>query len=232
VQVETGDGHVPAKLVLTPIFRYSDQPRRIVDATLWAWIHEGRLVAFQKIEATASNDRPRWTYCFASFSENPLDVRWSAEMKYQTQTAGVGFHRLPDAPAPSEKAFVRTQQMKQLARRFSATIENLPDGGNKEVMRLLPKPVFLYPQRPEVPTLAVFGLTSGGTNPDAYIILQVESDENELHWQYGARRMTTGGVSVKLDQDTVWETKWINATGGAVPKEAWIYFYRDREENP
>jgi hypothetical protein len=122
--------------------------------------------------------------------------------------------------------------MKQLARRFSASIENLPDGGNKEVMRLLPKPVFLYPQRPEVPTLAVFGLTSGGTNPDAYIILQVESDENELHWQYGARRMTTGGVSVKLDQDTVWETKWINATGGAVPKEAWIYFYRDREENP
>jgi hypothetical protein len=231
VNVKTEDGLERAKLIPTPVFRYSDQPRRIADASLWVWVHEGRLVAVQKIEANQRTKQPRWTYCFASFSSTPLDVRWPNRDRFETKGQEVRFQDVPRTPAPSEKPFVRLQQMKQIARRFTATIENLPDGSNAENMRLLPKPVFLYPQQPELPTLAVFGFASSGTNPDAYLVLQTEADGDSLKWTYGLRRMTTGGVTVKLDTDTVWETEWIDAIGGPVGQEGWIFFYEEREQD-
>src|SRR5262245_20700702 len=54
----------------SPIFRYDDQPRRFIDATIWAWTDQGRPVAFQKIEAVEFGDPAApdstWQYCFAS----------------------------------------------------------------------------------------------------------------------------------------------------------------------
>lgn len=231
VSVGTGDRTETAKLIPAPVFRYSDQQRRIVDASLWAWVHEGRLVAFQKIEANRNVIQPRWTYCFASFAPAPLEVRWPNGDLFETKGQEVRFQDVPSAPAPSEKSFVRLQQMKQTARRFSATIANRPEGSDPETMRLLPKPVFLYPQRPEIPSLAVFGFTSSGTNPDAYLILQAEADETGGKWRYGLRRMTTGGVTVKLDHETVWETDWVKPVGGPVGEEGWIFFYEEREQD-
>jgi hypothetical protein len=231
VQVESTGGKQAAKLIATPIFRYSDQPRHIVDASLWAWIHNGRLVAFQKIEALSfPNEQMKWQYCFASFSSDRLDVRWPSADRFQTNRAGVVFQEFPKAPTPAEKEFIRTQQMKQLARRFSATISNRPDGSNPEVMRLLPKPVFIYPQKPATPTLAIFGLTSNGTNPDAYIILQIESKADRQEWTYGVRRMTTGAVQVSLDDNTIWTSEYVDYT--PIPKEAWTFFQVSSDESP
>lgn len=120
--------------------------------------------------------------------------------------------------------------MKQLARRISATISDRPDGSDKEVMRLLPKPVFLFPQKPATPTLAIFGLTSNGTNPDAYIILQIESESDRPKWTYGVRRMTTGAVQVSLDDNTIWTSEYVDYT--PIPKEAWTFFQVSSDESP
>lgn len=229
VRVGGQDGAQSAELIPTPVFRYSDQPRRIADATLWAWVHDGRLVALQKIEASRQNSR--WTYCFASFSAAPLEVRWPNRDLFEATGREVGFQDVPKGPAPSDKPFVRLQQMKQMAGRFTATIENRPDGTNSENMRLLPKPVFLYPPQPELPTLAVFGYASSGTNPDAFLVLQAEADGDSLKWTYGLRRMTTGGVTVKLEGETVWETGWIKPIGGPVEQEGWTFFYEMREQD-
>jgi hypothetical protein len=43
-------GHAAAELIASPLFHYTDQPRRIVDATLWGWISDGRMLANCKIE--------------------------------------------------------------------------------------------------------------------------------------------------------------------------------------
>ncbi len=64
------------QLLNSPVFRFDDQPRSIVDATMWVWTDGGRPVAFEKIEATAVG-RPGWTNCFASVGEKLLAVKWS-----------------------------------------------------------------------------------------------------------------------------------------------------------
>jgi hypothetical protein len=231
VAVKTNEEKIDAELIAAPVFRYSDQPRKIIDASLWAWVHDGRLVALQKIEATNSIvNQPRWTYCFASFTSAPLEVRWSNGESFETKGSEVKFQDVPNAPAPSEKPFVRLQQMKQVAARFSATISGRKDGSDLDTMRLFPKPVFLHPQHPELPTLVVFGFSSSGTNPDAYLVLQVDADGEGSKWTYALRRMTTGAVTVKLDDDTVWETKWLRPVGGAVDEEAWMLIYENRKE--
>jgi hypothetical protein len=43
-----------------PIFRYSDQPRHILDATIWVWGRSGRPNVLQKIELTDVADRTRY----------------------------------------------------------------------------------------------------------------------------------------------------------------------------
>src|SRR5262245_24530204 len=46
----TGDAKGRADLITQPLFHYTDEPRRITDATLWGWTFEGRLLAVCKIE--------------------------------------------------------------------------------------------------------------------------------------------------------------------------------------
>lgn len=231
VKVKTEGGQEGAELVPTPVFRYSDQPRRIVDASLWAWLHDGRLIALQKIEAVlAADDELLWQYCFASFTSSRLDVRWPRAPRFQTSAPGVIFREFPKAPAPSERQFVRLQQMKRLSSRFRATISDQPVASDEEVMRLLPKPVFVYPQKPASPVLGVFGLTSNGTNPDAYVIVRVESDDDGLKWTYGTRRMTTGAVTVTLNGKQVMETDYLTTSPPA--REAWTFFQVSRIKTP
>lgn len=232
VEIDTKDGKQAATLVPAPIFRYDDQPRRITDASLWAWIDKGRLVAFQKVEVNDQYEVPRWTFCFASFAHDPLEVTWPEGRQFQAAAPGVAMHEIRDAPTPATQSFARTQQMKRLAERFSATIVNTPDGSNVQEMRLLPKPVFLYPPKPAVPTVAVFGLTCNGTNPDAYVVLQVESVGGKETWSYGIRRMTTGGVRVRLDDQEVWKTKWLRNQAKPDRAEAWTFFYIERKADP
>jgi hypothetical protein len=230
ISVKAADGKEKATLIPTAVFRYSDTERKIVDATLWAWVHNDRLVALQKIEATnAFINNPRWTYCFSSFNSAPLEVRWPNGETFATKGTEVKFHDVPDAPAPAEQPFQRLQQMKQMAGRFTGTISNTPDGSKPNNLRMFPKPVFLYPERPQVPKLEVFGLSAFGTNPDVYLLLQTERDSDGEKWTYAVRRMTNGGVKMKLDDNTVWEEAHIAAMGATVEEEGWKFFHASRK---
>ena len=138
---------------------------------------------------------------------------------------------LPGAPRPTVREFVRVQQMKRLSQRFSATITTVGDGSQVQEMRLLPKPVFIYPAKPAAPTVALFGLTTNGTNPDAYVVVQVNASGDAPIYTYGLRRMTLNGVRVRLDEEQVWETKEVEWPRQPDAQEAWTFFYTPREGN-
>src|SRR4051794_163150 len=48
------------ELIPKPLFHYSDEPRRILDATLWGWTREGRLIAVCKIEKYDHSPERTW----------------------------------------------------------------------------------------------------------------------------------------------------------------------------
>lgn len=70
-----------AKMLPQPVFRYSDQPRFIQDATVWAWGETGRPLALCKIEryqrGPNSRDPRLWLINLVSLSTELIEAEWS-----------------------------------------------------------------------------------------------------------------------------------------------------------
>jgi len=218
VRYQHGEGQL--KLVDSPVFRYDDQPRRFLDATMWVWTDQGRPVAFQKIEA----EPHVWGHCFTSLAERLLEVEWSGHSPYRSTEPGIAFRSLPDAPDVPTRSSMRSLELRNLAREFSARIVVDRDG-NSEQMRLLSTPIFEYAEpRSNLVSGAVFGFATNGTNPDLLLVLEArtEPEQNTSRWHFGAARMTIGGVALKHRETTVAEFPYVEPHAAAFP--TWTFF--------
>lgn len=217
------------RLVDKPVFRYDDQPRRFIDATVWVWTHEGRPVALEKIEArvNARTGVSEWGYCFTSLASQRLRVAWDENRSYQSREPGLRFLPVPDAPAVAEKSFARRRQLRELARNFTVRILTNPDTNNSQEMRLLATPLLEYDEvGGTVPKGAVFAFSTNGTNPDFVLVLESRPKAGELAWHYAAARLTTGGLTVKHLDRVVWEVPFISHYN---PLPTWAFFETPRE---
>jgi hypothetical protein len=222
----------PIELVKTPVFRYSDQPRQFIDATLWVWTNDGRPVAFQKIEAlefAAEATRPSlWQLCFASVSADFVVAQWPEGRSFQSTEPGLTFRALSESPAVATGNSQRKRQAREIVRKFSARIVTNPTNNTTQEMRLLTTPIFDYDDRSTGEFMgSVFGLSTNGTNPDVLIVLEVQGQNDKLAWHFAPARMTSGGVTLTYRDSKVWETKWLNASEGPFP--TWTYFVVPRQ---
>lgn len=222
VRFENGDPQ--PEIVPRPVFRYDDQPRRFLDATMWVWTDGERPVAFEKIEAMPQD----WQFCFTSVADDLLDVQWSGGRRYRSIEPGIDMRPLPGAPNPATQSSKRKLEIRKLARDFSARIIVAPVAKNSEVMRLLSTPIYEYadPKTDEFRG-GVLGFTTNGTNPDVLVILEASGDAEDLSWHYAAARMTTGGVTLKYRDQAVWEVEYVNRQA-AYP--TWTFFHTPRKD--
>lgn len=186
--------------VETPVMRFSAPAIGVQDATLWCFTHGQRPVCMLKVES-----RPTTFTCgVTSLSAKRIEVRWDESRLFRTDKAGLTFKELPDAPEPASTERGRTLQMKQITRRFSATFTFADE---KESMRLLPAPLYRYSQADTgIVDGAVFGFVSTGTNPNAFLVVELQrAASGKLVWQYGLARLTIAAVSVRLDDEPVWD---------------------------
>jgi hypothetical protein len=78
------------RLMPQPLFHYTDEPRRITDATLWGWTHAGRLVAICKIEKYDIDDpAKKWLYCFGSLAPELVETEWDWGHTWSAQKPGI-----------------------------------------------------------------------------------------------------------------------------------------------
>ena len=224
----TGD-QTPFELRPNPIFRYSDQPRGFVDATLWAWEPAGatgRPVLIAKVEAAISQARvPYWHFCVVSLADEPVTADRLAATK-----AGLELHIIPESPEAADTPAIRQRQMKNLIGRFEATIFNTnPDTKKPEPqeMRLLVTPIHRYTDEANgLLDGMIFGLTTNGTNPDMAVVIESRGKKDSpFEWKYGIVKMTIAEVHVRLDRNEV----WMSPRNG--PRETWDSFTKmPREE--
>jgi hypothetical protein len=227
VTYESGTGE--PQLAGKPVFRYDDQPRRFIDATVWAWTDGGRPVAFQKIEASIDDvtGAAKWGYCFASLSESRIVAAWEHGKKFRTTEAGVAFRPMPDAPAVAPRSVARKRQARDLSREFSARILLNPRTDSTEEMRLLTTPIHEYVDSSGEYLGAAFGYSTSGRNPDLLILIEAREAEGRLAWHFAPVRMTIGGVTIKLHEKTVWDVPYIEPEPQNLP--TWTFFYRTRK---
>jgi hypothetical protein len=227
VAYESGAGKLT--FVENPVFRYDDQPRRFIDATVWAWTDRGRPVAFQKVEASIDDvtAESKWGYCFASLSEDRLAVEWEHGKKFRSTEPGVVFLPLDGAPPVATRSAARKRQARDLSRGFSARILLNPRTNDTEEMRLLATPIHEYDDPAGEYLGAAFGYSTGGRNPDLLILIEIRKHDGKLVWHYAPVRMTIGGVTVKLQEKSVWEVPFIEPRPQDLP--TWTFFYRPRK---
>jgi hypothetical protein len=212
-----------------PLFRYSDQPRGFVDATLWAWGPPGRPAAVAKVEAAVNGNVAYWQFCIASLADRPLRIDFVNQRKLTAPRAGLTMKTFPDAPGPADRPAPRQRQMKSLAGRFDATIHSRHLDTKelvKQEMRLLPSPVHRYAdEQNDLHDGMIFGLTTNGTNPDMLIVIELRGNQGDRpQWQYGIAKMTYSEVHIRLDKTEVYKSPV------SEPLETWTYFQAPREE--
>lgn len=231
--VQLGDDKpVLLKASAEPLFRYSDEPRDILDATMWAYGTPGRPAAIQKIEVYHDRGAAKWFYCLASFSEGLLKTNWRDGETWSSQKPGITFRTLADAPQPAASAFQRLLQMKTVSRRFDALLFNEPtDNPVKKPVNLrpLPRPLYRYSDLKEgIEDGALFGFATNGTNPDTLLAIEVHRAGVSGHtWKYGLVRMTLYQVIVKLDNIQVWQVPYVPYQGPDRPSkfDSWLFFH-------
>jgi hypothetical protein len=220
---------VAGQWIAEPLFRYSDQPRDVLDAALWAWVVDGRPIAFQKVEAYRETTNWRRIYCLASLSPDRISVEWPNRSRWSAKKPGVVFRTLPQPGEVAESNVGRLLQMRRFARRFSATIVDEPINRRQE-MRLLPQPIFRYahPQSGLIDG-AVFSFATNATAPDALLTIELQqpTDKGDANteaageWRYALTGMTKCGLSVRFDGKEVWSKEDVRGPGDF---ENWLYF--------
>jgi hypothetical protein len=225
VSVAVGSQVTRATLQSNPLMKYTDVPRQIEMATLWVWHEEGRPVAIGKVEAYQRKEGPKWLYCFASASTGLVDGKWPEGRSFHARKPGIEWTALK-GPAPLENAAGRRRQMKELFRRFTATVRD-DFLKTSDELRPLARPLHEYtsPKHGVVQGI-LCGFAANGTNPDVLIALEAVSAADDpdrpKSWRYGVICMTATGVSVKLDKTEVFTRAYTDSPGDY---DTWTWFW-------
>jgi hypothetical protein len=215
-----------ARLIPRPLFEYTDQPRRILDATLWGWTSEGRLLSICKIERYDRNvQASEWLLCFGSLSSGLVEAEWQDGHHWSARKPGMELAPIGGAPDAAQGMAARLRQMKDIAKRFDATMIDGPD--KRQQMRLLPRPLYRYEEPAgDLRDGAVFGLTSNGTNPDAVLVVELHRAQAPApEWKFGVTGMTTSALSVRFDDKEVWTKP---SSPAMRSYENWVWFWENQ----
>jgi hypothetical protein len=218
------------KLVPQPVFRYDDQPRRFIDATMWVWTDRGRPVAFEKVEAMIHRDtgEAQWGYCFTSVTEDQVAIRWNESHNYHSKEAGINFQPLEGAPEVFEKESQQKRQARDLAKGLSARVVIDPKNNVTQEMRLLTTPVYEYTdEKTKEYAGAVFALSTNGTNPDLLVLLEPREAGGKTKWHIAPARMTSGGVTLSFRDKKVWDCPFVSPR--EAPFATWTFFQIPRK---
>lgn len=219
----SGNQQERAQLVGEPLVRYSDQPRVMADATMWAFGKPGRPQAMLKVEAYRRDDGTLvWLYSLGSLADSLITVQWGDGHRWKSKQPGLKWQPLSPAPPAEETPVSRLRQMKDFGRRF--TVRSHDPAHGKEELRLLPQPIHRYADpKAGIVDAAIFGFASFGTNPNALVLIELHKDATGSAWRFAPARATDAGLEVCLDGQQVWAAPV--SVVGPVELDTWLYFW-------
>lgn len=214
-----------AAMIPKPLFRYDDQPRQILDATLWGWGEKGRPLALCKIEKYRDRNEGAfvWCYCMASLSTAAIEMDADDDHRWIQKKPGIVIKPLEVDSEPPESPVARLRRMKGIASEFSASMW---DTGGREQLRLLPRPLYRYTDEENgITDGAIFTFASFGTNPTILLIIEARTTgDSAPAWRYAITAMTAAPIQVTRDGKTIWSAPVSQALGMGSPNP-WAYFY-------
>lgn len=202
---EIADKSVEDQLVEAPLLHYNNPAGETLDATLWAWGRQGRPVALASISQELSDSRiTKWSCELVSLADEPVLLTAKPGWSWAPKTSGINWKPLADAPAPGETAVVRARQMKEFARRYSAT--GIYHEGKEVVeLRLMDRPLSRYSEPDAGLVDGAIHAFAAGTNPEVLLLVECREEKSGRVWRHGFARMGAGQLIARLGDTVVWQ---------------------------
>jgi hypothetical protein len=179
------DAKEDARRLAEPVLRWWQPVRGGDDGALYLWVRDGRPVAAVTFFTFKLPEGTRWvTHEHHSFAAEPVEATWKHRVVWRTSRPGLEFKPVPDAPLPASTPPARLRQMQALVRDFSAN--TVDDKGSKWPLRPLVTPLYRY----EGKTDGVLCALVQGTDPEAFVLLEVRGEGTDARWQFAAARFT------------------------------------------
>ena len=194
-----------------PVIRFTTDS--IDEGDIFLWTDAGRpAVAVQVFRLEESPGQYLWLHEFQSLADGPLRLSSDGELLWHPEQGGLKWQMIPADSPPSTAAALRLSQMKQLARRFSASeqtpgLKTNTDQLTNFELELKPRQILRY-KAPQHGTIdgAVFWMTKNGeSDPELLLIIEAfEGEQARSGWRYAAAPLTCWPVQLRLeDQQTV-----------------------------
>ena len=218
VKVDIDGEFVERQILDIPLLHYHNLPGETLDATLWAWGSGGRPIALASIsrERNVSNIE-KWSCELVSLADKPVMLTAIPGWKWAPATSGIEWKPVADAPVAGETLVVRLRQMKEIARRFSAT-GIYQDGKERIELRLIDRALHRFSD-PEHGLIdgAVYAFACG-TNPEVLLLIECRKDgSGNVAWHQGFARLGAGHLAARLGDRVVWERPEIKSWNAAEP---------------
>ncbi len=202
--VRDADPQAKIELRERPILKWSNPSEGALFGSVVLWTVEGRPEAVASIYRWY-DAKKEFHAEFKSLSVHALSTTRDGESAWETGTSDMQFHNLAHDAPPADKEGRRTQQMRDIARRFTADLVHPTKGRN--ALRLLPQPVYRYEKLPdELLDGALFAFVQG-TDPEVFILLEAEKTAGGARWRYAASRMNMFELHLALDDKEVWSAQ-------------------------
>lgn len=202
-------GGDPLQLHPQPLTRWSNPISGITDGVVVMWTHETVPEVVAQIFLSRTDV---WFHEFQSLTEASLTVtRPPSREPIWKPEASIERRELPNAPIPAESPAQRMAQMKQLSRRFTASVRFKANPRKQDLvpyeLRCQPRPIYRYgTDQGAIIDGALFSFVQG-TNPEVFLLVEAFRRGDEVVYRYGLSPMTGYEVSATLDGVDVWNVK-------------------------
>lgn len=131
-----------------------------------------------------------------------LTGEYAGEAVWNPTSLGIEFKKLNDEGDVPTSEVRRLNAMRNIARRFSATVTDRRAG--RLELRLLTQPIYRYTdEEHKILDGTLFGFAKG-TNPEVLLLLEARPQNGVDTWHYALARMTARGCNVTLDEHQIW----------------------------
>jgi len=199
--VREDDPQAKIELRDRPILKWSNPSEGALFGSVVLWTVDGRPEAVASIYRWY-DAKKEFHAEFKSLSTHPLQTTRDKEPAWDAGESDMKFHVLAHDSLPADKEGRRAQQMRDIARRFTADLVHPNKGRN--ALRLLTQPVYRYEKLPEgLLDGALFAFVQG-TDPEVFLLIEAEKTGNGARWRYAASRMNMYELHLALDAKEVW----------------------------
>lgn len=187
------------------VFRHGQPVRGDDIGAVYLWVDTDRRPAVigTTFAYTIDTDRRMVVHEFHSLANGPLTTEWRGKTSWQPKRAGLDWKPVPNSPLADANPIVRTRQVRDIARRFSANSVDEKDG--RWELRLIAKPIHHFEiEKPNAVLCGSLFVMCQGTDPELVLAIEAQKMDDSYVWNYGAASFTDFALSLRLDEKEVW----------------------------